>query len=367
MKSFWITTMLYLITIPLIRGQDSLMLQENIPDIQDTIRVDFVEDFELFNSEVPLKMNLVFDMNEFMAEKSDPEYIDAVLNFCCEQDTMKWDVRIKARGEFRRNFCSFPPIMINVKDMDQGPESVRSQKTMKLVTHCHDGNTYQEYVFKEYLIYKLYNILTPYSFRVRLVNINYIDEKDPDDVISSYGFLIENVDQLADRNKAVEFDSSLIQQHDMIPENMTRLAIFQYMIGNVDWQVGTHNVKILTASDPATEKAIPVPYDFDHSGFVNAKYAVPRRNLGLTDIRQRRYMGGCSLNILLPSALNEFAALQEEFVNTVNDFELISGRDRKDLLSYLDEFYNLLLNDRDELIDKMEHQCILTLPLEESD
>ncbi|MBN2480195.1 MAG: hypothetical protein JXB19_00515 [Bacteroidales bacterium] len=361
MKPLLIVILIYFLSFHVIQGQDPPIFQDSIPVIQDTILVDLGNDFELFDSEVPLQMNLTFDIQNFIGNKSDPEYLNARLNLFCEEDTVSWDIKIKARGEFRRNFCSFPPIMINVKGLEEGPTEIREQKTIKLVTHCRDAGEYEEYVFREYLLYKIYCLISPYSFNVRLVKINYIDENDPDDLISSYGFLIENIDHLADRNNAVEIDEGGLQQQDMIPEIMTRLAVFQYMIGNVDWQVGTHNVKVIQTAGQDTLKAIPLPYDFDHSGFVNADYAIPRKNLGLTDIRQRRYLGDCTLNGLISSVLDEFIILQEEFTNVINSFEFLNNSNKRDLLSYLSEFYKPLLEDQEKLRKELERACILIL------
>lgn len=360
MRIFLFIAVMFLSTTAM-KSQNPPVLQKNGSYIQDTIVVDLRKDIELFDSEEPLKMNLTFNMKDLVEYKIDPEYLNARIIFFCEQDTISWNIKIKARGEFRRNFCSFPPIMINVKGLDEGPREIEEQKTIKLVTHCHDSKEYEEYVFREYLSYKLYSLISPYSFRVRLVRINYINENDTGNVISSYGFLIENLDHLAERSHAVLLDEGVIQQQDMIPGIMARLAVFQYMIGNVDWQVGTHNVKVIQVPDKDTLLAIPLPYDFDFSGFVNADYAIPRKNLGLTDIRQRRYLGDCTLNGLLYSVLEEFIDFQQDFADVINNFNLLNKKNKKDLLSYLDEFYKLLLKNQEQFIKQLQTDCILIL------
>lgn len=361
MKTFLIAILIHVMAIGTLPGQEPVIVQDSVPFVQDTIRVDLTNDFELFESEVPLQMNLVFDMQNLIIYQDDPEYINAHLNLFCEKDTVSWDIKIKARGEFRRNYCSFPPIMINVKGIDEGPAEIREQKTIKLVTHCRDERQYEEYVFREYLAYKLYSLTAPYSFSVRLVNINYIDENEPDNIISSYGFLIENLDHVAERYNAVAIDENDILQKELKPDVMTRLAVFQYMIGNVDWQVGTHNIKVIQLSERDSVTDVPLPYDFDFSGFVNADYAVPRKSLGLTDIRQRRYLGDCTLNGLLTSVLDEYAGLQEAFMNTIDNFEFLANRNKRDLISYLNEFYEPLMNAPEKFLIELQNDCILNL------
>ena len=103
------------------------------------------------------------------------------------------------------------------------------------------------YLFKEYLIYKLYNVLTDYSFRVRLASVDYISTYQKNKVIRSYGFFIEPIELLAERIQAVPVESPALNQKNIIPEMMDRVAIFNYMIGNTDWSVpGQHNCKVLS-------------------------------------------------------------------------------------------------------------------------
>ena len=49
--------------------------------------------------------------------------------------------------------------------------------------------------------------------------------------------------------------------------------MFQYMIANTDWSTTfLHNAKLIQLND--TKKYIPLAYDFDMAGFVDAPYAV---------------------------------------------------------------------------------------------
>jgi hypothetical protein len=344
-------------------GQDTSSLMSFNQDTQDTIKVDFDRGIELFNNDEPLGINLIFSMKNFIAGKNEQEYIAARLILCCENDTAAWDIRIRARGEFRRKFCSFPPILLNLKDIDKKPDILKSQKTIKLVTECHYAENYQDYVFREYLIYKMYNLLTSFSYRVRLVKLTITDEDRPDEVISSYGYLIENIDEIAQRNNAVVLNNQRILQKDVVPELMARLAVFQYMIGNFDWQTGNqHNIDAIKIPGRFLDRVLPLPHDFDFSGFVNTEYAIPRKSLGLQDVRQRRYLGECFLNDYLPEVLNEFISLQAPFQGIIRSFDLLNRKSRKDLLSYLYEFYSVLLDNRDDMIKKFEGECLLVLP-----
>ena len=44
---------------------------------------------------------------------------------------------------------------------------------MKVVTNFRNSEAYDEYVLREYLCYKIYNAISPVSFRVRLLKMKY--------------------------------------------------------------------------------------------------------------------------------------------------------------------------------------------------
>ena len=63
---------------------------------------------------------------------------------------------------------------------------------------------------------------------------------------------------------------------------MTRVALFEYMIGNLDWSVPVrHNIKLIVPKEDSNAIAFPVPYDFDYSGLVKTDYAIPPPELEL--------------------------------------------------------------------------------------
>jgi hypothetical protein len=256
-----------------------------------------------------------------------------------DMDSLNKEVRLKSRGEFRNGYCSFPPIRLNFSKADFEKPDVKKIGKLKLVTHCQSGN--EEYLFKEYLIYKLYNVLTDNSFRVRLASIDYISTTQKDKTIRSYGFFIEPLEILAERIKASPVESPAVTQKNIIPEMMDRVAIFNYMIGNTDWSVpGQHNCKVLSGSDlnyPGL--GIIVPYDFDYSGLVNAHYAVPAEGLGIDNVTQRLFLGLCRPKEAWLKILKELTDKKAEMYKVINDFQYLTDRQKRSMTSYLDEFY----------------------------
>lgn len=52
-------------------------------------------------------------------------------------------------------------------------------------------------------------------------------------------------------------------------KTMTRVAIFEYMIGNTDWSVpNNHNIELVFSRDNPALMPYAVPYDFDYCGLV---------------------------------------------------------------------------------------------------
>jgi len=303
----------------------------------DTLNVNI----RLFNSDDLIDIALRFDVSYFRKKKSDVEYLPALLTYYMgKNDSVNKNIKLKARGEMRRNYCDFPPISLNFKLKDPVSSEFDGIDKLKLVTYCKLG--YERYVLKEYLAYKLYNLLTDISLRVRLMRVKYIDTSNKKKTVTQYGFVIEPVELLEKRTNSVEVRSNFLSQKSVKPEMMDRYAIFNYMIGNTDWSVpNLHNAIILASPGEALSGlAKIVPFDFDYSGLVNAVYAVPFETLPIKTVRERLYMGICRDIDVFNSDLKEFADRKAEFYKVIEDFPYLKDREKKDMTGYLNGFFN---------------------------
>jgi hypothetical protein len=318
---------------------------------------DTLADFGLFTKDDILELSLRFDITNYKKKKPKDEYLDAILTYhISKTDSINKNIRIKSRGEFRNGYCSFPPIYINFKKTEFKKEDLSKLEKVKLVTHCQSGN--EDIVFKEYLIYKLYNVLTDSSFRVRLLKINYINTFKKSKPIRSFAFFIEPLDLLAERINSVPVDVLTLSQKNIVPGMMDRVAIFNYMIGNTDWSVpNLHNCKVLVQNSvDRSELGMIVPYDFDYSGLVNATYAVPAEGLGIESVRQRIYLGTCRGEEVYLNAVKEFANKKESFYKVIREFPYLDERTKKDMVRYLDEFYSGF-DKRTSIVYKLLNEC----------
>lgn len=325
----------------------------------DTTEIIHNSGIDLFASEEILQMTLTFDTKEFLKTKNRSEYLDAILTVRTGlDDSITQSIKLRSRGYMRLSYCSFPPIMLKFRGGGQEDDRIIQRKgNLKLVTHCQTSAAFEGYVFKEYLAYRLYNLVTPYSFKTRLVKVNYIDVNRPDKSFAEYGFLIEDDDKMAERNNAVVIKAMNATQKHMVPLEMARVAVFNYMIGNTDWSVPyQHNIKILKSLHAPSDKAIPVAYDFDYSGLVNTIYAVPFEELPIKDVAQRYYLGLCDQNEEVVRVLEEFRGLHDQFLETIDNFEYLSKNDRKQVESYISSFYKRY-NYKNYMISDLTNTC----------
>jgi hypothetical protein len=306
-----------------------------------------VDSVQFFLDEQPLTVTLSTDLGNLLSGKIKDEYQEAT--FTCklpDSSEVSEKIRLNTRGHSRKQICYFPPVRLLFKN----PSSPRlsSLKTLKLVNVCRSASGDKQLLLKEYLIYKIYNLLTDKSFRVRLLNITFEDSKGKKKSFTQYGFLVENVDAVAKRNKCKEMDNVKMEQETSDRQNMTQVALFEYMIGNTDWSVwNNHNIKLLYAKKDSTAQPFALPYDFDNSGFVNADYAVPDPIMRIESVTERVYRGFARSQEELDAAIQVFNSKKDKIYGLISNFEPLAGNVKKMSLSYLDDFYKTINDPKD--------------------
>jgi len=268
------------------------------------------------------------------------------------------NIRLKARGNFRKGECMFPPIFLNFKTDPFTNSDLRGIKKVKLVTHCSSSKSSENYILKEYLAYKLYNILSDNSFRVRLLNIEYIDTGKKKRNYQRYGFLIEPVELITSRTNAIEIDPAVIRGQNVLEKDADLVALFQYMIGNTDWRFkGNHNMKYIKSLDQFTDKVIPLPYDFDYSGLVHTNYSIPQTWVSIKDVTQREYVGYCrESDTDYLDNVNFFIGKKDEMLRTIETFNYLSEKEKRTVADYIQDFYDELAKPK-RFIENLKYQC----------
>jgi hypothetical protein len=274
----------------------------------------------------------------------------------------KLDVSIRTRGDFRRHYCNLPPLQLNFRKKQVTGTLFDGQDKLKLVSPCGHQARFQEYVLLEYLDYKIFEILTDRSFRTRLIRLSYIDSDDKMDPWTSLTFVIEADEDMAERLGLVQLHERSVRFEALDRPQTALMELFQFLIGNSDYSLlkggedeeCCHNM-VMLAEDADTSR-IPVPYDFDASGLVNASYAAPPEYLPIRDVRDRYYHGICQPADVLEQAIERVRAEREDILAVVTGMKDLSPKTRKKSVEYLEEFYEIL-DDPKRIETKIKGQC----------
>lgn len=250
--------------------------------------------------------------------------------------------QMKTRGHFRRlkENCTYPPLSVSFIKSDSLKASIfKQQRKLKLVMPCQGD----KYIIREWLVYKIYNLVTPVSFRARLVRITLNDTKNKKKTGPFLGMLLEEDDQMAKRN-ATKIVNQKLKPEQTKAREFVNMAVFEYLIGNTDWSIQyLQNIKLVAKDSLAVPTA--VPYDFDHAGIVSTPYAKPPESLELSSVQERRYRGFCIRNMKdFDETIELYNRLKNDIYSLYNTCKLIDEKYKKSTISYLDEFYATINN-----------------------
>lgn len=301
----------------------------------------------VFGSDEVMEITLSGNIQTILNDRSSTSIKHAAaLSYKPEEGSeIKIPVQLQTRGNFRRlkENCKQPPLWIRFTNDEAKSNSIfKEQKKMKLVMPC----VGDEYVIREWLVYKLFNLLSPLSFRARLVKVKLDDPKTRKTPEPFYAILLEEEKQMARRNNMIAVERKIRPQEAETNPFLT-MAVFEYLIGNTDWSPQfEHNVKLLVSDSAAVP--VMVPYDFDHAGIVSAPYAYPAEALMLSSTRERRYRGYCmnDLKVFEP-VIAQFNEIKKDIYSLYTNCPLIDAKYLKFVTKFLDEFYETINNPKE--------------------
>jgi len=320
--------------------------------------------YPLFDSADTLELVLEAPIRTLLRKARQKPVLPGRLSYVgADGNSISLDFDITTRGRSRLELCSFPPLSISL-NTDETPATLfAGQHKLKIVTQCNKGSAYLAYLLQEYGIYRAYNILSEYSFRVRMLNITYRDSehKRRDEVHPA--FFIESENEAAQRLGMTKIHSQKVKVEQLDPVQTSIFGLFQYLIGNTDWSIkkgpGTedccHNGKLIGL--PGTQKNwIVLAYDFDQSGLINTKYAMPASGLGIGTVRHRLYRGRCLHNDHLADTISLFNDRRKEIEAELVP-QSLPGKMQRSALSYIEKFY-ATINDSEELNKEIIGACL---------
>lgn len=304
---------------------------------------------KLFDNDDIIKIDIVANLREIFRDVN-PEtakYHNALLSYIDHNgSSVNLNIKVKTRGIFRRSRdnCNIPPLSLKFSNIDLSGSVFDGVKKLKLVNVCNRKRlSFQQYLFKEHLVYKLYSVLTDYSFKVRLVKIVYIDVNNAIPPFESFGFFIEEIQSINKRTSTKELKTLGIVQEAVDRSKMDVTAFFQYMIGNTDWSVPKqHNIKLVISDSILIP--IAIPYDFDFCGFVNPPYTKPPEIIPIKNVTDRYYRGFCRTSREIEPAINLFLEKRDTIYRLIINDSYLNDQHKKQIINYVDEFYKVLQN-----------------------
>jgi hypothetical protein len=305
---------------------------------------------DLFGSRSPLKLTLAASIKSLKRETSDSTYLEGTLGFSQgEQLPDSVDLRVRARGDFRKSQCYFAPLKLEFRKSDIRGTLLEGHKELKLVLPCQIGSVSDDYVLKEYLAYKIFEVVSPYHYKTRLATIEFTELKGKRERTHELmGFLIEDHGTLAKRLDGKRF------RRDMPPQMQDPYFsvvnnLFQYGIGNTDFSLRIQHNQRLYFIDG---KYFSIPYDFDMSGLVNAPYATVSNAQTLKkpiyEVTDRGYKGYTRDPALVQQVRQEFLGAREEMMHELELLQPLFRDQRQyaEAASYLESFFDILGDDR---------------------
>jgi len=322
-------------------------LAEPWPDTEvlNTRRID-AEKRALFQGAEPLAFTLESDfsaVNKDRNPESTKQFPAVVKMPGANGSPMSIPMQISARGHVRRmsQTCSVVPLKLQFsKDAVKDSAFEGQASSLKLVTHCQNDKEYDQYILREYLGYKLSNIMLARSFRARLATVTYVDSRTSKTISTHYGILLEDDSDVARRlgGRTVALERVTFSELPLDP--LMQMMMFEFMIGNTDYSIfALHNVVLVQMPDRSLH---PVPYDWDLSGFVHAPYAAPDKRLGMTSITDRLYRGPCRTPEQLEPVFNNFREKKNQITLMIESIAPLNAASKQEVKSYIEDFFSTI-------------------------
>ncbi|WP_240042626.1 hypothetical protein [Maribacter aurantiacus] len=331
---------------------------------------------ELFKNKHLLPIQLSYTNKQIKKETNKEKGIHTYLLY---KQGETWDtvpVSLRARGNFRKNTCYFTPLKVYFKRGGTQNTPFENYKNIKIALPCLLEDRSNDDILKEYLAYKMYEVLSPIHFKTRLATLDYTDTRGEKDELHPLAvFLNVSNQDLYNGEEAwatrkpknhtlltilIEDDKVVAKRHDakvlkrfVHPLNQEETisiinAFFQFMIGNTDFSTAySHNQKLIFKEG----KSYPVPYDFDMSGLVNASYAVVSNinntPLDIDKVTERQYRGFKRNPTLFEDTRSNFLSKESEILKILDVHKSLfkEAKSYETAHNYISDFFAILKND----------------------
>lgn len=302
----------------------------------------------LFEHDSTIPITIEGPLSTIMRKRDESQEYPSVFRYADANGTEHtFDITLNTRGKFRarKKTCNFAPLRVNFKKSQVEGTLFQGQDKLKLVTDCQSKKkNYQQILLKEYLAYKIHNVLDDKSFGARLLYVTYVDTDKNNDTRESYAFFIEEQDHIAERLGLDRIKIPKTRYNALDPEQTNLVNVYQYFIANTDFSLIAgpegadccHNSVLYQKAGGAI---VPIPYDFDHAGLIDAPYAEPNPRFKISSVTRRVYRGRCSNNALLDATFRRFHDKRDVINRLVTGLDGFDDDSIKETMSFIDRFY----------------------------
>ncbi|NIP18626.1 MAG: hypothetical protein GWM87_11040, partial [Xanthomonadales bacterium] len=305
----------------------------------------------LFDSHDLLELSMPVDFEALCRPSEDPgcDYTPTVFGYRDAdgvERTVPIEIRRRDGWRAQQTNCQVPTLFVRFDEAETAGTPFEGQTELALTSHCGKGvaapnvrsralpDQFESYVINEYLGYRMFNLVTDFSLRVRLLRIRYTDPDNPRRYFTRDAFFAEHFESLAERLGAELMADGQFDPGRLGLDEAVRLALFQYMIGNTDWSIaGQDNVILLQMPGG---RQVPVLYDLDQSGLVNAHYARPAPGLPIRTVKQRHYLGYCHAGTDWEALFSQFRAARDDIISLLVQTPGFGRGERRMTGAYLD-------------------------------
>ncbi len=290
----------------------------------------------LFDQEEPLEIEIQADFYQLEIERKKAKKYPGVLTI--DQHQLPIELNVRGNHRLQKDTCRFSPLKVDFKKSPARKQTLfHKEGDLKLVVLCRKNSSYYDYLRTEYLAYKMLNAMTPISYRVRWVNVTY---KTKDKILEQRpAFFVEHKKRVAKRNGlGLDQPDKPPGYSDLDPEQAALLEQFQYFLGNTDYSLlrssdrddCCHNAKLLSGEN----NYVPIIYDFDATGMVNASYASPPAQFKIRTVLKRYFRGRCHEPSAMQSTRERILGAKENILAMVTSDTELSKKGVRRALRY---------------------------------
>lgn len=297
----------------------------------------------IYNQEGLPKVRIETNFKKIKKHKMKEKYQEGQLIVADQfgENALRFNGRLRARGNMRKQVCNMPPIKFDVKKSSLTDHHFMKIDKLKFVFPCKGGKAAQEYLYKEYFLYVLYAFIDENSIRAKMVDVHICENGK--DKYQMTGLVVEDEAEYERKHNARVITKGKVNASNLDRELFLKMEFFQYMIANTDWSLANkHNLELVKV--PSREKIIALPYDFDYCGFVGQNYAVPHESLPIKDVNERYFFSYKITEEEFYQTVKYYLSIEEDIYRLCDEATYMSERTIKFNKAYLKDFFDLLRN-----------------------